>query len=211
MGVSKKGKNGFVGKVGKTVEYDLNGQRVKRSVGYSSKPPTEARIAAWARMQLINNLHKPVKGLLEMGFKITKATRTMNANNLAMRYNLAHVVTGEYPDYGIDYSKVLFAQGPIPKVKATATKLERQGILFRWESAEETRLLRRNDQVMILAYAPAENEAVFQLSAALRKAGEVILKIPTYDAPVSFETYIFFTSASQKIASDSIYTGRIMW
>jgi hypothetical protein len=211
MGVSKKGKSGFVGKVGKTVEYDLNGQRVKRSVGYSSKPPTEARIAAWARMQLINNLHKPVKGLLEMGFKITKATRTMNANNLAMRYNLAHVVTGEYPDYGIDYSKVLFAQGPIPKVKATAKKLERQGILFRWESAEETRLLRRNDQVMILAYAPAENEAVFQLSAALRKAGEVILKIPTYDAPVSFETYIFFTSASQKIASDSTYTGRIMW
>jgi hypothetical protein len=211
MGVSKKGKNGFVGKVGKTVEYDLNGQRVKRSVGYSSKPPTEARIAAWARMQLINNLHKPVKGLLEMGFKITKATRTMNANNLAMRYNLAHAITGDYPDLRIDFTKVLFAQGPIPKVNVTAVKRERQGILFRWESAEETRLLRRNDQVTVLAYAPAENEAVFQLSACLRKAGEIILKIPTYEAPVSFETYIFFTSASQKIASDSTYTGRIIW
>jgi hypothetical protein len=211
MGVSKKGKKGFVGKVGKTVEYDLNGQRVKRSVGYSNKPPTVAQIAARARMQLINDLHKPVKEILAMGFKITRANRTMNANNLAMRYNLAHAVTGEYPDLGIDFSKVLFAQGSIPLVKVTAEKRAGEGILFKWENTEETRLLRRNDQVMVLAYAPAEKEAVYQICACMRKVGEVVLKIPTYDAQLSFETYIFFTSASQKIASASTYTGRIIW
>jgi hypothetical protein len=211
MGVSKKRKNGFVGKVGKTVEYDLNGQRVKRSVGYSNKPPTIAQIAARARMQLINDLHKPVKEILAMGFKITRSTRIMNANNLAMRYNLAHAVTGEYPDYGIDYSKVLLAQGSIPLVKVTAEKQPGKGILFRWESAEETRLVRKNDQVMIVAYAPAEKDAVYQICACMRKVGEIVLKIPTYDEPVSFETYIFFTSASQKIASASTYTGRIIW
>ncbi|MGY0035125.1 hypothetical protein [Pedobacter sp. NJ-S-72] len=52
---------GFIGRVGNTVTYVLNGQVVKRKIGKSSKEPTIAQLSVRQRTKIITEFLNPVK------------------------------------------------------------------------------------------------------------------------------------------------------
>jgi hypothetical protein len=211
MSKSNNSEGGFIGKIGGTVVYQSNGQWVKRSIGVITKPPTIAQLACREKMRLVTACLKPVKALLPSGFIVPKNAKGITAYNLACRYNLNHAVTGEYPEMQIDYAKVLFAEGAMPVVTGCKAEISDKGIRFSWGKVEDSKLIRWNDQVMLIAYLPDELDAKFQICAAARKEGEAFLPLPKYRTPVVLETYLSFVSANHKLTSNSIYTGQLNW
>lgn len=211
MARSTKRKQMPVGKVGNSVIYSLKGQMVQRAIGKSNKPPTIGQLANRQRTYLSNNLLRPVKEFIDIGFNaITKGT-TWNAHNAATSYNLLNAVTGAYPDQQIDYPKVLLSRGKMPKPINIAVRLNAAGLEFVWKVDTETKCLKLNDQVMLMAFFSAENDAVYEINGAKRIEGKAVLKLPQYEKPVIMETYISFISANHKRVSDSIYTGQFLW
>lgn len=211
MAVSKNGKNGMRGKVGNVVTYQLNGQWVARSIGTITKAPTEAQLNCRERMRLINLLLAPVKEFINVGFIKGRQTKALSSHNLAYRYNLAHALKGEYPNLQIDYPSVRFTAGEMPTVSEVAVGQTAEGIVFRWQLDEDSKLVRWNDQAMLMAYMPDEGDAVFQIGGNRRNEGQGLLKIPKYQKTMILETYLSFISADHRHRCNSIYTGRIIW
>jgi hypothetical protein len=135
----------------------------------------------------------------------------MAAYNLACKYNLSHAITGEYPELQIDFAKVLFAEGAMPVVTGCKAELDSKGIRFSWDKAEDSKLIRWNDQVMMIAYLPDKLDARFQICVATRNQGEAFLPLPKYKTPVVLQTYLSFVSVNQKLTSNSVYTGQLYW
>jgi hypothetical protein len=211
MSKSNNAEGGFTGKVGGTVIYKSNGQWVKRSVGKNTKPPTSAQLACREKVRLVTQLLKPVKEYISIGFTPTAKMKGLTYYNLASRYNLNNAIMGTYPDLTIDFTKVSFSNGTIPPTPGCRAELTDKGIRFGWDQMENTKLIRWNDQVMVMAYLPDEKDARYHICAGIRSQGEAFLNLPKYEHPVVVETYLTFLSASQKIISNCAYTGQLMW
>jgi hypothetical protein len=211
MSKSNNSEGGFIGKIGGAVVYQSKGQWVKRSIGIITKPPTIAQLACREKMRLVSACLKPVKDLLAIGYELSQHASGMAAYNLACRYNLTHAITGEYPELRIDYAKVLFAEGSMPVVTGCKAEVSDNGIRFSWDKTEDSKLTRWNDQLMLIAYLPDEQDAKYLICAAARKDGEAFLPLPKYKTPVVLETYLAFVSANKKLTSNSVYTGQLNW
>lgn len=65
---------------------------------------------------------------------------------------------------------------------------------------------KEDDRVLLVAYFPESKEAVYEISAAIRKDGKAVLKMDLKKGVA--ETWMGFISADEMLAADSVYTGR---
>lgn len=211
MAVLRKGKHGYTGKVGDTVVYALNGQWVKRTIGKIKKPATDLQLACRQRTKICNDFLNPVLDYIEIGFKAKADAVRKNGHNLATSYNRLNAIIGDYPEQRMDFKKVLFSEGNMPVTAGLNARLTNYGVEFSWQVEEDSKGIRWNDQVMLMAYMPEEKDAIYQINGLRRSVGRDVLKIPRYEEPVILETYISFISANHKMVSNSVYTGQFLW
>lgn len=211
MATRKNGKGGFTGKKGNKVSYLLNGQWVEREIGINNKPATVSQLALRQKTKICNEFLNPVKEFIDVGFKSAKTISRTNAHNNATSYNRLHAIRGEYPDQHMDFKKVLFSQGNMPLPTGVKAALTSKGISFNWSVDVDANRVSWNDHVMLMAYMPAEHDALFQINGLRRAEGSDLLKIPRYEQPVILETYLSFISANHKTICNSIYTGQFIW
>ena len=111
MATYSKGANGaFSGKVGSVIGSSW------RSVDYlrglpkkSSKASTEPQLAQRTRFALAARYLSPIKDILNIGFK-DKQLNKITGYNAAVKIFLNQAVTGDYPDFVIDFSKVVLSK-----------------------------------------------------------------------------------------------------
>lgn len=63
--------------------------------------------------------------------------------------------------------------------------------------------------MILVAYAPDLQQAVFTLYGGFRKDGKAVLNVAAFKG-YAIETWIGFLSADGKDASDSVYSGRVI-
>ena len=80
-------------------------------------PRTELQLMQRAKFTLTLNFLKPMNGLLRTSWKMY--AHRQSPFNAAMSYTIANAVTGDYPDYEIDPSKVLVSRGALVTVSDT--------------------------------------------------------------------------------------------
>src|SRR5690606_3951713 len=97
-----------------------------------------------------------------------------------------------------------------------AVKLEGDVLKFTWDVDPNWGYKLNRDQVMLLAYKPANDEADYLVSGARRNEGieelKVTLRTKTDSNSVKdefVETYIAFISDDRNSISDSVYVGRV--
>ncbi|HEY0176913.1 MAG TPA: DUF6266 family protein [Pedobacter sp.] len=211
MAVLKKKSDGFNGKTGSTIVYELNGQIVRRAVGLVTAEPTALQLEVRQRTSLITALLKPVKEFIRIGFKGATEGTVLSPYNLATSMNRLQAIKGSYPDLEIDFTKVVFSKGNLPvndQVNVAATKY---GLEFSWDPALRLPGMKATDQVMVMAYCPEKRAAFSQLDGARRKDGLELISLPRYRETVLVHTYITFISSSRASISDSFYTGSYLW
>lgn len=202
--------SGFSGVIGNMEGYEQDGQYIIRSrKSRRIKPLSEKQLASMEKMRIINRLLGRFSEFIKLGFAKTVKGQFVRAYNAAVAYQLKHAVTGSYPNYEIDYSKVRVADGPIDtEGLGPSVSLHDDGILFTWTPAAN--YPDSTDHVMLLAYAPALQQAVYNLCGAKRRAGQEVLELPKAWRDQQIETYMAFRGESNGLYSNSIYLGSLL-
>lgn len=199
---------GYIGRVGNTVTYVLNGQIVKRTIGKSSKKPTISQLSARQKTTLIARFLNPVKEIINVGFGFEARKLKKNAHNIATSYNWLNAISGSYPDQKIDFTKVLLSKGKSNPTTNIEVKIVEHKLEFTWDIAFPDPLVNNSDRTMLVAYSPENNSAIWSIGSAERSEGIANLIIPKKYLFMKLETYVSFISADYKSIFNSIYTGQ---
>jgi hypothetical protein len=153
MGTYVNGANGnFSGKVGSMIGSKW------RSVSYikglttpSTKPATTLQLAQRSRMALAVSFLRPIKDVLNLGMLDGKQTE-LSGYNLAVRKLLNNGITGDYPDFAIDYSKVVLSAGALNLVNDAKMALLDGVLTVSWNSLVNKFNSFDDDELVVLLY-----------------------------------------------------------
>lgn len=199
----------FKGKLGESVAYLLNGKNVVRSIPEKSEKNKRGSITQnvnRSRFTRIQYFLQPILLFIRVGFNIEGRSRQMSAHNAAKSYNMLNAFS---PEGEIDYSKVLVSFGNLEGAVDVTVIQDDAGLHFSWTNNTNPPLVRSDDQVMLLAYSPANGSVKIMLSGARRKAGYESLEIDKFKKGHEIHTWIAFISDDRQHISMSTYVGKI--
>lgn len=201
------GANGFFsGKVGGVVGSSSIGiHYVKRLPKKSDKPKSEKQLAQQARFTLAVKVMHPVKDLLHT---LRKNSEAASGFNLAVRQVLADAIKGDYPNFTVEYSKLIFTRGfwGIPEC---AEVLADNGSLFiGWFTGVFRPNCYGDDSGHILIYEPESNTYLRSSERIFRSYGMATIALPETWIDKTIHTYLFCISQHGK-CSDSVYVGLV--
>lgn len=209
----------IIGKLANVVGYIRLGAPVLRMAPVTRKKKktrTEAQQAVNLRFKIVKSFIAKVNTFISVGFKLEVAGTTKIAENAAVSYNIKNAVVGEYPDLALDYAKVMISKGRLPAPSNPRVELQGNFIKFKWDVDADWAYKLKRDQVMMLAYLPANERTYYSLSSARRSVGEDLLEIRTMAVARGsakrddvIETYMAFISDDRQSISDSVYAGKI--
>ena len=136
-------------------------------------------------------------------------TIRMTGFNAAVRNLLKFAITGEFPDYGIDYSQVLLCRGEIRQVfKPAASSAKADTLTFTWTTGSGVGKSRPGDKAILVAYCEAMKVSTYTIDGPPRNAGTAELEMPGFGGKV-VHTWVAFISADGSDVSDSVYAGEV--
>ncbi|EDM36640.1 hypothetical protein PBAL39_25270 [Pedobacter sp. BAL39] len=209
MAVANHNNGLFIGKVGNTVSYMLNGQYVMRTIGKYKGKRSIKQLANMMSMKVTTSFLSSVQSFIDVGFGLEAMGTNKNAFNLATSAVKKNAVKGEYPNLSIDYSKVLLSRGTVPAPEGVSISKTDQGVLIKWEEAPPGPLRRGQDGVMVLVYFPEQNFSLATFHAGKRKDGSCCFEVPKSYLHKHMEVYISFRQSDGKAVSDSVYAGNL--
>lgn len=143
------------GKVGEGVGSKWRGVKVLRSLPTkSSKPATVAQLAVHARFALAAAQLSPIKDVLNLGFNDKKLNKT-TGYNAAVKTFLAQSITGDYPNYAVDFPSLTFSKGSLSAVEITMSA-ESQ-LFFSWPEDLNDYTAFASDKITFIIYNETKN------------------------------------------------------
>lgn len=178
---------------------------------------SDSQKAVNLKFQIVKKFLSVTGEFINVGYRNDVAGTSRIPENGASSYLLSEAFTGEYPNLSIDYAKVLVSRGKLSKPLNAEVKLEGNLLKFTWDADAVTSYPRIRDQVMLLAYLPANETTNYLLSGARRKDGFEELEVAICRQNLSdmkkdevIETYMAFISDDRKSISDSVYVGSVV-
>ena len=207
MGTIKKGiLGGFSGKVGTVVGASWRGIAYMRSLPQKVRNPrTDLQRSQRTKFALALNFLKPMNALLRTGWKLY--AHRQSPINAAMSYTLANAISGTYPDYEIDPSKVLISRGTLTPAANGSATVASGNIVFSWDDNSGSSNAKQTDRALFAVVNPAKTEAVFDAAGAERTAGTQTIALPNDWAGATVEVYMGFVSEDGKEVANSVYLG----
>ncbi|HEY4148596.1 MAG TPA: DUF6266 family protein [Chitinophagaceae bacterium] len=174
----------------------------------SSTPPTRAQEAQRLRFALVNKCLLPARSLINLGFR--SAARHMTELNMAASLALKNAITGAFPDYQIDYSRLLLSQGALCRGEAAEVEaLGNELIRFTWADYSFGDWQRSADKAVLIALCPEAAVCVHAIGEATRSHCMGLLHAKGLGGK-KVHTYLSFFSADGKKVSSSVYSGEVL-
>ena len=211
MGTINQGiMGGFSGRVGTVVGGNWNGIDYMRSGNINrSDAKSTPQLNQRSRLSAVMQLLKPLKGFLRIGFK--KRAANMTAFNAAMSYNMSNSLTGTFPDYEIDYSKVLVSKGKLPgALNPAAVSSSATEIGFTWDNNSAKIDAMAGDTAVLVMYNAEKQKAIWLVSDQTRMDGSQTITLPASFSGDEVQCYLSFQNASQTVISDSQFVGSLV-
>lgn len=135
MATYSKGANGtFSGKVGSVVGSSWRSVDYLRSLPKkSTKAATNEQIAQRARFALAPQYLRPIKDILNIGYK-DKQLNKISGYNAAVKVFLTQAITGDYPNFVIDFSKIVISKGSLSVFHNLSATLQGNDLVLNWQS-----------------------------------------------------------------------------
>lgn len=206
MGKSPKGAFGATnGKIGNLVSYKLRGQDVTRMVGRSTKQQSILQLASTQRLTVVNAFLKPIKGLINIGFKFEAQRSTKHQYNIATSYNMINAIKGEYPFFSMDYSRAKVSSGNLKPVSNLTAEIDEEFLKLAWSYDKKTDFDFRYDRAMILLVFDDKSDPLYLLSGSLRSESSQIIEVGLQKLNQPFSLYLSFLAEDRDSVSDSKY------
>ncbi len=194
------------GKVGPIVAANWRGIEVMRAKPRkTNRVPTEKQANQKLKFALVADFLRPFGGLFRDSFG-NQSVET--GTNKAFSYTMKNAVTGESPNYSIDYTKVMVSRGGIPIPELPAVVLNGTQLNFSWRDNSGNGKALATDTAILVVYCPAKSQAVYKTVGFDRKSQAGSLDITAFRGQ-DIHTYIGFLSAEKQEVSDSVYTGKL--
>jgi hypothetical protein len=209
MGTIKKGiLGGFSGKVGTVVGGSWKGISYMRSLPQKVKNPrTQGQRSQRSKFALTLNLLKPMTALLRTGWKLY--AHRQSPFNAATSYTLANAITGTYPDYSVDVSKVLVSRGALtPATNGSATDTG-GSVAISWDDNSGVGSAKQTDKALIAILNLEKGEAITNDAGAERNTGTQTVLLPADWSGDEVQAYLGFVSEDGKEVANSVYLGAI--
>jgi hypothetical protein len=199
---------GFSGKVGNVVGGSWKGIDYMGSKGTRRNfTASEKQLAQQLKFALVMSFLQPMAGLLNITFR-DFAIRMTGINN-AFAYSIKNAITGVYPSFAIDYSLALVSRGDLPNALAPAVTSGAGSLLtFSWTDNSGVGIAKATDQAILVAYCPAQKQAIYTTAGGLRNALTGELNLTPFSG-LAVETYIGFIAADKCNIASSIFTGEV--
>jgi hypothetical protein len=195
------------GKVGTVVGTTWKGIPVIRSLPKSGKNRTfsPAQLEQQAKFGMVVSYLQPLSTLLSITFK--KFAKKKTPFNTAVAHTVENVVTGTYPTFAIDWTKLQISRGSHAHVSQLSTTLNGSNVVFDWEGADSPTHPEHSDKAIMVAYAPASGRCIFDISSVTKGMGTGVLSVSSFTGQV-VHTYLAFMTADAKKMSGTVYTGQ---
>ena len=199
---------GFNGTVGTVIGGSWKGLAYMRGKAQSIKNPrTEKQMAQRIKFGMAQKFVKVMTAYLQVGFR--NYTQHQTATNAAMSHTVRNCITGKYPTFAIDPSKVLVSCGSLMPGRFSTVKVENNVATFTWEDNSDESHANIDDFAMPLIYNFTKGEAIFTTEEASRVDCKTTLKIPADWSNDALSCYLAFASVQDDSVSNSIYVGDI--
>lgn len=139
MGILKDGINGpFSGRVGNIVGYELNGQRIVRSLPSRPKrKPTKLAALNQQRMKVVSQFLAPIKPIINWGYKDlappgSRVGTFQQAQSYTFKNSLDYDTENDNMPY-VNPEKVLLFRGEEQPPKNPRVRREDNTLIFEWE------------------------------------------------------------------------------
>jgi hypothetical protein len=210
MGTIKKGIiGGFSGTVGPVIGSSWKGKPyMKTRPEKVANPRSEKQLDHRGKFTAAIQFLRPLKNFLRAGFVEMAMDKT--AYNAAMSYIYHHAVRGVYPDFEIDYPRVLVSQGTLagawnPEVAASDGQVH-----FSWQNNADNMQVMDSDKALLLVYSPALQKAVSIVGGNTRDSGSQSVPLPEVFIGDTLHCYLAFQDSDATAASTSQYLGSIV-
>lgn len=209
MGKIKQGiLGGFSGKVGSVIGSSWNGKSYMRGKAVSIKNPNTAKQQMTrAKFTLAISTLRPVAPFIRIGFKGYANGKT--AYNAAMSYTFKNAITGEFPEYSIDYAKLLVSRGSLAGANSFDVESTSGKIKISWDDNSDMGNARLSDIAMIAIINPGKGEASYITEGAPRSFGYEEVPVNQFWTGDEVEVYLSFISEDEKQISNSTYCGSV--
>lgn len=197
---------GFSGTVGTVVGANWRGQDVIRSrPKKGQRTPTEQQLMQRIKFGLVTQFLAPLGPLTRAWYGNPAGVKSRR--NLAVSYHIKDAVIGVYPDYTMDYTKVIVTKGELPSVQEPAVTPATGAVLdFAWADNSDQGLAKPDDLFLAVIYNEARNLFEYRHTAA-RNAAAFEFSLPASWTGDSVQCWISFISADLKKQANSTFMG----
>jgi hypothetical protein len=201
-----RAKNKFAGAIFAT-QYGKNTLRSKPISVHN--PKTTGQLMQRMRFNLFIALERLVLGFIRTGFK--QVAVGMSSANVFVKENVMDAITGVYPSYAVDYTKLKVTMGTLtgadtPTVAAAATHKAN----FAWSDNSGEGDALASDKAMVLCINTTKNKAVWDTVTKTRTDAAYSYSLPAAWVGDSVACYLSFMNAAGAIIADSSYVNTIV-
>ena len=209
MGTIRKGiLGGFSGKVGTVVGASWRGISYMRSLPQKVRNPrTAGQRSQRSKFALALRLLQPMTALLRTGWKLY--AHRQSPFNAAMSYALAHAVSGTYPDYAIDPSKVLVSRGNLQSASNATATATGGNLAISWNDNSGVGSAKQTDKALVAVLNLEKGEAITDTEGKERTEETQTVILPADWSGDEVQAYLGFISEDGREVSNSVYLGAI--
>jgi hypothetical protein len=199
----------FSGPIGNIVGYHRKGvQYVRIRQTGTRTASTEAQVVQRAKFAKAIQFVSSMSKVLAVTYRRTYLRRLTPCNYL-QRYILKNALTGEYPQFDIDYAKVPVSLGKLYSTTDATVRVKGCLIKYSWSYEAFDTNSNGYDKCVLVVYCEALNRCIYKTEGARRYSGNDILEVKEFQGK-QVHTWLSFISADGKEVANSIYTGRLM-
>lgn len=204
------------GKVGNVVGGTWKGINYLRTVAASvNNPNTELQANQRLKFGAVVKFLQPVTEFIRVGYK-GQAVK-MTAFNAAFSYNFHNALTGDSPDFAIDYPRAMVSRGNLAgAINPACSSAVAAKVILSWEMTSGNGQSSEADTAIFVIFNATKNEAVYSLNAGNRVDASIEVAVPVSYSGDTVHCYIAFMTLNSVLGgqlrnsiSNSSYAGSV--
>lgn len=204
------------GKVGNVVGGTWKGINYLRGMPAGVRNPNSTlQFSQRLKFSLMVRFLQPVTEFIRVGYK-AQAVK-MTAFNAAFSYNFHNALSGDSPDYKIEYPRVMLSRGNLAgAINPSCASTAAAKVQLSWEMIPGMGQASETDTTIFVIYNADKQEAVYSLNAGTRGDGTLEVSVPASYSGDAVHCYIAFITMNSLLGgqdrnaiSNSSYAGNV--
>jgi hypothetical protein len=159
-----------------------------------------------AKFRLANSFIRHFQGFINLCFQPVPGK---TERNIALGHLLKNAITGDYPNYSINYSQVLVTKGELESAKDASVVSKGAGVLsFTWKNNADDKNANSTDKTILVVYHEGSDKLHFSLDQATRSQEHASFDLDFLSGK-EVHVWLSFRAWLQPLVADSVYLGRV--